>query len=90
MSKTQDKRKERKIEQLEFMIARRRTQVQMFEQALAIGTKIYEDNKDKLSESETAQLDAMRAENNRLLEEVKTQLLILETEFDELNQVPQA
>lgn len=90
MSKTQDKRKERKAEHLAFMIARKQTQVQMFEQALAIGTKLYEDNKEKLSESEAAQLEAMRSENNRLLEEVKRQILVLEAELDEINTVIKA
>ena len=90
MSKTQDKRNARNRERIEFLIARKKLQLGMFEQAVAIGEKLYEDNKDKLSPEEIEQLEAMRAENNGLLEKVKLQLVALEAELDETNKDPQA
>ena len=85
MSKTQDKRRQRNIERIEFLVARKKLQLGMFEQAVAIGEKLYEDNKDKLSEDEIKQLDAMRQENAGLLEQVRGQLSALQAELDEAN-----
>ena len=89
MSKTQDKRRQRNIERIEFLVARKKLQLGMFEQAVAIGEKLYEDNKDKLSEDEIKQLDAMRQENAGLLEQVRGQLSALQAELDEANKDPQ-
>lgn len=88
MSKTQDKRKARNMERIEFLIARKKTQYSMFEQAVAIGEKLYEDNKEKLSPEEIEQLDGMRKENQRLLEEVASQIRDLEKELDAANKNP--
>lgn len=60
----------------------------MFEQAVAIGEKLYEDNKEKLSSEEIEQLDGMRKENQRLLEEVASQIRDLEKELDAANKNP--
>lgn len=90
MSKTQDKRNARNRERIEFLIARKKLQLNMFEQAVAIGEKLFEDNRDTLSPQEIEQLEAMRAENNGLLEKVKLQLVALEAELDETNKDPQA
>lgn len=90
MSKTQDKRKARNLERIDFLIARKKTQYSMFEQAVAIGEKIYEDNKDKLTPEQITELEAMRLENQRLLEQVAEGIRTLEKERDETNQDPQA
>lgn len=90
MSKTQDKRKARNMERIEFLIARKKTQHAMFEQAVAVGEKIFEDNKDKLSPEEIEQLEGMRKENRDLLEKVANQIRDLEKELDEANQDPKA
>lgn len=91
MSKTQDKRRQRNMERVDFLIARKKTQYSMFEQAVAIGEKLYEDNKDKLSAEEIEQLDSMRKENQRLLEEVANQIRDLEKELnDSADKDPQA
>ena len=90
MSKTQDKRRARNIERIEFLIARKKTQHAMFEQAVAIGEKLFDDNKDKLSPEEITQLNGMREENHRLLDQVADQIRELEKEIDAANQDPQA
>lgn len=83
MSKTQDKRRARNMERIEFLIARKKTQYAMFEQAVAIGEKLYEDNKEKLSAEEVEKLEGMRKENERLLEQAADQIRDLEKELDE-------
>lgn len=90
MSKTQDKRRARNVERLEFLIARKKTQHGMFEQAVAIGEKLFEDNKEKLSPEEVEQLNSMRDENQRLLGEIADQIRALEKERDEANTDPKA
>ena len=90
MSKTQDKRNARNRERIEFLIARKKLQLGMFEQAVAIGEKLFEDNKDKLSPEEIDQLNAMRDENRQLLDQVADQIRALEKERDEANKDPQA
>lgn len=90
MSKTQDKRAARNLERIDFLIARKKTQYSMFEQAVAIGEKLYEENKDKLSSEEVEQLEEMRQENQRLLEQVADMIRVLEKERDEANPNPQA
>ena len=62
----------------------------MFEQAVAIGEKLFEDNKDKLSTEEVDQLNSMRDENRALLDQVADQIRALEKERDEANKDPQA
>lgn len=90
MSKTQDKRKARNLERIDFLIARRKTQYSMFEQAVAIGEKLYEYNKEKLSPEELEQIEGMRQENQRLLEQVADMIRDLERERDEANKDPEA
>lgn len=62
----------------------------MFEQAVAIGEKLYEDNKEKLSPEELEQIEGMRQENQRLLEQVADMIRDLEKERDEANKDPEA
>ena len=86
LSKTQTKRIQRDIDRIEFLIARRKNQKAMFDQAVAVGLKIYEDNKEKFSEEEIKQLEELRQENERLLEQIAGQITDLETELHEANQ----
>lgn len=88
MSKTQEKRKTRNIERLNFLLARRRTQLSMFEQAVAMGLALYEENKDKFSEEEAKTLEKLRQENEGLLEQALAEIAKLEAELDSLNQIP--
>ena len=90
MSRTQDKRVARNLERIDFLIARKKTQYSMFEQAVAIGEKLYEENKEKLSPEEIEQLEGMRQENQRLLDQVANMIRELEKERDEANPNPQA
>ena len=78
------------MERLEFLIARKKTQYSVFEQAVALGEKLFEDNKDKLSPEEIEQLEGMRQENQRLLEEVADQIRALEKELNEANKDTEA
>ena len=77
------------MERIEFLIARKKTQYSMFEQAVAIGEKIYEDNKDKLSAEEIEKLEEMRQYNSQLLDQIADQIRDLEKEY-EANKDPQA
>lgn len=74
MSKTQDKRAQRKAEQQEFIRARRIQQLYLFEQALEAGVRIYETNKEKLSESEIEAIEKQLEENRTLVEKLKSEI----------------
>lgn len=52
MSKTQEKRARRKAEQQAFIKERRAQQLAWFVNNFELGKKMYEDNKDKMSEQE--------------------------------------
>lgn len=74
MSKTQEKRAQRKAEQQEFLRARKTIQLQMFEQALEVGLKVYEDNKGRLSESDISKIEAQLEENRALIKKLRDEL----------------
>jgi len=74
MSKTQDKRAQRKAEQQEFLRARKAMQLAMFEQALEAGLAVYENNKDKLSEDDIAKIEAQLEENKQLIEKLRSEI----------------
>jgi len=74
MSKTQDKRAQRKAEQQEFLLARKAMQLAMFEQALEAGLAVYENNKDKLSEEDIAKIEAQLEENKQLIEKLRSEI----------------
>lgn len=74
MSKTQDKRAQRKAEQQEFLRARKAMQLVMFEQALEAGLAVYENNKDKLSEDDIAKIEAQLEENKQLIEKLRSEI----------------
>lgn len=90
MSKTQDKRKERELERDRFILARRMQQVAMFKQAYEVGNKLYEDNKEKLSAEESAQLEKMREEQLAALSKLEAEINELADKLDEANPNPQA
>jgi hypothetical protein len=74
MSKTQDKRAQRKAEQQEFLLVRKAMQLAMFEQALEAGLAVYENNKDKLSEEDIAKIEAQLEENKQLIEKLRSEI----------------
>lgn len=74
MSKTQDKKEQRLKEAHEFVAERRKIQLAMLEQAYQIGLKLYEDNKDKLSPEDAAQIERMRDDQLATLERLKSEL----------------
>lgn len=74
MSKTQDKRAQRKAEQQEFLLARKAMQLAMFEQALEAGLAVYENNKDKLSEEDITKIEAQLEENKQLIEKLRSEI----------------
>lgn len=90
MSKTKNKRDARKKEQNEFLLARRMQQLSFIKQALEIGEKIFNDNKDKLSEDEIAQIEKMRQEQADTVAKVEAEIQALLDTLDEVNKNPQA
>ena len=62
----------------------------LFRSAVNVGEHLYEENKDKLSPEEIEQLEAMRAENARLLAEVEAQIKDMQAQLDEANKDAQA
>ena len=83
MSKRQEKIEQRRAEQHAFVKERRKYQVAMLEHAYNVGLKLYEDNKDKLSEEEIAKIESMKAEQLATLEKLKA-------EIGEVNTNPEA
>jgi len=71
MSKTQDKRSQRKEEQQAFITARREQQFLMLEQAYEAGLRIYEENKDKLSPEDIVKIEAMKEDQLKTLESLR-------------------
>lgn len=57
MSKTQDKRAQRKAEAAAFVKQRRLQELQVLEAQFAYGLKLYEEGKDKLSAEEIEQME---------------------------------
>lgn len=74
MSKTQDKRARRKAEQQEFLRARKISQLIMFEKALEFGLQVYQDNKDKLSPQDIADIEKQLEENRALVEKLRGEI----------------
>ena len=65
MSRRQEKIAQRLSEQQEFLKARKTVQLALFENALEVGLKVYEDNKNRLSEDEIAKIEAQLEENRQ-------------------------
>lgn len=75
MSKTQEKRAQRKAEQEAFIKQRRVDQYTAFQANFDAGLKIYEANKDKLTLEQIAELDAEIERNLEQLKEFKEKWL---------------
>lgn len=73
MSKTQEKRAQRKAEQKAFIAERRAQQLAMLEQAYLIGLKIYEDKKSEMSPEEIEIIEKLKAEQISLLEQLRNE-----------------
>lgn len=73
MSKTQEKRAQRKAEQKAFIAERRAQQLAMLEQAYLVGLKIYEDRKSEMSEEDIALIEKLKAEQLALLEKLRNE-----------------
>jgi hypothetical protein len=74
MSKRQEKIAARQAEAAAFVNERRAMQIAIFEQNFETGLKIYEANKDKLSEEEAAMLEVEIERNRTLIEKLKNDL----------------
>ncbi len=61
MSKTQDKRAQRKAEQQAFIKQRRLQELKVLEAQFQFGLELYEKNKEKLSAEEIEQMEAEKA-----------------------------
>ena len=71
MSKTQDKRAQRKAEAEGFVRERRKFQITTFEHNFDTGMRFYMENKEKMSEEEQALIEAEIEKNRVLIEEFK-------------------
>lgn len=71
MSKTQEKRARRAAERDEFIKERRQVQLAVFEFNFNVGIEFYENNKDKMSPEEIAQIEEEIEKNRQLIQEWK-------------------
>jgi hypothetical protein len=74
MSKRQEKIAANQAEANAFLNERKTVQLAMFEQNFETGLRIYEANKDKLSEEEAAMLEVEIERNRTLIEKLKNDL----------------
>jgi hypothetical protein len=74
MSRRQEKIAQRLSEQQEFLKARKTVQLALFENALEVGLKVYEDNKNRLSEDEIAKIEAQLEENRQLILKLRSEI----------------
>jgi hypothetical protein len=74
MSKRQEKIAAKQAEAAAFVNERRAMQIALFEQNFETGLRIYEANKDKLSEEEAAMLEVEIERNRTLIETLKNDL----------------
>ena len=75
VSKTQEKRANRLAEAEVFVKERRERQIAIFESNFEVGLKVYEDNKDKLTPEQVAQMEEEIERNKTFIEEYKTKWL---------------
>lgn len=74
MSKTQEKRARRLAEQQAFLKERRETQLKLFEYNFNVGLKLFEDNRDKMSEEEIQAIEKEIEENRALIDKLRREL----------------
>ena len=75
VSKTQEKRVNRLAEAEAFVKERRERQIAIFESNFEVGLKVYEDNKDKLTPEQVAQMEEEIERNKAFIEEYKAKWL---------------
>jgi hypothetical protein len=75
VSKTQEKRANRLAEAEAFVKERRERQIAIFESNFEVGLKVYEDNKDKLTPEQVAQMEEEIERNKVFIEEYKAKWL---------------
>ena len=75
VSKTQEKRANRLAEAEVFVKERRERQIAIFESNFKVGLKVYEDNKDKLTPEQVAQMEEEIERNKAFIEEYKAKWL---------------
>lgn len=71
MSKTQEKRARRAAERDAFIKERRQVQLAVFESNFNVGLEFFENNKDKMSAEEIAQVEEEIEKNRQLIQEWK-------------------
>jgi hypothetical protein len=71
MSKTQEKRARRAAERDAFIKERRQVQLAVFESNFNVGLEFFENNKDKMSPEEIAQVEEEIEKNRQLIQEWK-------------------
>lgn len=71
MSKTQEKRARRAAERDAFIKERRQVQLAVFESNFNVGLEFFENNKDKMSPEEIAQVEVEIEKNRQLIQEWK-------------------
>ena len=74
MSKTQEKRAQRKAEQQAFIAERRKMQLAIFQANFDVGMQLYEANKDKMSPEEIELVEIEIQKNKELLEGLKSEI----------------
>jgi len=75
VSKTQEKKAARLAQAQEFVKERRQRQIEIFESNFEVGLKMYEDNKDKLTPEQVAEMDADIERNRALIKDYKERWL---------------
>lgn len=73
MSKTQDKRAQRKAEQQAFIAERRKMQLAIFQANFEVGMQLYLANKDKMSPEEIELVEIEIQKNKDLLDKLRSE-----------------
>ena len=74
MSKRQEKIAKNKAEQQAFLKERRSLQLRAFENNFEVGLKMYEENKDKLTPEQDAEMQALMEQNLALIEKLRSEV----------------
>jgi len=74
MSNRQEKIDSRILEARKFLSERRELQIRAFERSFNTGVEFYEINKDKISEEERIQIEAMIEEQRAEIEKLKSEI----------------
>ena len=74
MSKRQEKIAKNIAEQQAFIIERRAFQLSIFERNFETGMRMYEENKDKMTPEEDAEMQALMEQNKALIEKLRSEV----------------